>query len=62
MDDSNNRNKENIPQNPNAKKRVKESNDPTRDFRFVVTRNTRNAWMDDLYEITPENGSMATFH
>lgn len=62
MDSSSKINKQENPTSESAPK-VVESNDTfTHDMRFVVTRNTRNAWMDELYERTPENGSTPVFH
>ena len=43
-------------------KSVKSKNGFSQEMRFVVTRNTRNAWLDDLYETAPTIGSLPTFH
>jgi hypothetical protein len=29
---------------------------------FIVTRNTRNAWMDDMYQSTSGQADFPTFH
>ncbi len=34
----------------------------TPDMRFIVTRNTRNAWMDDLYENPPSSADYPVFN
>jgi hypothetical protein len=31
-------------------------------FRFIVTRNTRNAWIDDMYQSTIGHADYPTFH
>lgn len=43
-------------------KAVKQVNKQKRNVHFIVTRNTRNAWMDDLYESTSGQSDYPTFH
>ena len=33
-----------------------------KNFRFIVTNNIRNAWLDELYEDSPDDAKRPTFH
>jgi predicted transcriptional regulator len=34
----------------------------TSDMRFIVTRNKRNAWMDEMYETPPDYADLPIFN
>lgn len=34
----------------------------TADMRFIVTRNKRNIWMDELYDTPPDNADLPVFN
>ena len=33
-----------------------------KNFRFIVTNNIRNAWLDELYDNSPDDAKQPTFH
>ena len=41
---------------------VPKINEFTADMHFIVTRNKRNAWMDDLYEMPPDTADYPVFN
>lgn len=45
---------------PDAKRDI--ADNFTQDMRVIVTTNTRNAWMDDFYDVLPEESKRPTFH
>lgn len=34
----------------------------TADMRFIVTRNKRNVWLDDMYDTPPDSADLAIFN
>lgn len=45
-----------------AVKMSKQVDGSNKNFRVIVTRNTRNAWIDDKYQSTTGHADFPTFH
>ncbi|WP_163339323.1 hypothetical protein [Desulfopila sp. IMCC35008] len=45
-----------------AAQMTKQMDDAKGNFRVIVTRNTRNAWIDDMYQSTSGHADFPTFH
>ena len=58
--DSNNKAKNKKQATSNKKKKT--SSAFSADMHFIVTRNTRNVWLDDQYETPPDNANLPVFN
>ncbi len=62
MDRTNNNNGQKTPKNGQSKKTKRSTDTFTSDMHFIVTRNKRNVWQDEMYDCPPTSMDLPVFN
>jgi hypothetical protein len=62
MDHTNEQEEQMLPPAEKSEKNRRGGEHFTSNMRFIVTRNKRNAWMDDLYDTPPDYADLPIFN